>query len=82
MNTNKKIIINILITVVFAIIAVVLFTVVHQCRVLEMQTQIEQLGFYKEDVVLLIDNNYKLVWSSIGGIVSAVICLCVWIDLF
>lgn len=71
-NTKMKILSIIFLTVGLALITlcVLLFIQHHHFVVIEMQTQIEQFGFYKKDVIVLIDNNYKMGWSVGGALVS------------
>ena len=60
------------------VLCVFLFLQGHHYRVIEMETQISQLGFYKKDIVLLIDNHYKSIWCDLG----AVICLILGLGTF
>ena len=77
-RTKERIVITglIILGIGLLVLTIFMFTIAHQCFMLEMNTQIEKIGFYKSDVTLLVDNYKKqIVVSIIGGIslVSAII---------
>lgn len=80
-SKRKFIIINIIVSVVFITLAVFCFVQVHNLHMLEMNTQIEQFGFYKSDLTALVENYYKIIWYSIGGAFGTGIGVCIWFDL-
>lgn len=79
----KKIILIVLTTTIMiflALLSVHCFVVMHYCHILEMQTQINTYGIYKEDLIMLIENNIARNWHLAGGILSiigAVSFLCI-----
>ena len=77
-RTKERIVITglIILGIALLVLTIFMFTIAYQCFMLEMNTQIERIGFYKSDVTLLVDNYKKqVVVSIIGGIslVSAII---------
>lgn len=60
----------------FIALGVLLLIQAHYYKVLEFEKQMEQFGFYKKDIILLLENNYKNCWCCICGVISLIVAVC------
>ncbi len=70
--TKKFKIIILISSIAFIILSVFILLQAHYYHLLEMNAQIETIGFYKNDVIVLIENDIKFKWCIVAALVSLI----------